>query len=124
MSKALAMAALLCLPSAAMADGWATAMTPVDPRPPLPKPVEPDAGNDNDGPFHAPAPPPVPVPPREKPAPPARPSAIDPRLTRDANGVYFGTAPDGQVYYSTNPDDVIRAIVPDSMKNLPPVARN
>lgn len=54
--KTFILALILSAPSAALADGWATAMTPLDPRPPLPKPSEPDADTNNDGPFHAPAP--------------------------------------------------------------------
>lgn len=130
----LALALLLASPVHA-AESWFTAMTPLDPRPPLPKPTEPD-GTGRDGPFRSPAPAIVKASTKAKPKPKATPKppvvkqstgcqcepcecskadapqapAIDSRLTRDAQGYYHGTAPGGQRYYSTNPDDVLRAI--------------
>ncbi len=140
---------LVLVTPAVAAESWYTAMTPLDPRPPLPKPSEPDGG-DRNGPFRAPAPAVVkasakarpkakakpkaeaavePTPPPAaktsvpgqpncqcepcecgKPAPQATTPQVDPRLTRDAAGNYFGTAPGGQVYYSPDPNAVLRAI--------------
>jgi len=143
----------LLIASPASAESWSTAMTPLDPRPPLPKPSEPDADNNNDGPFHAPAPAvvrtsakkpvakpkaaarpdckcepclcareveveprlePVAETPRPKakatPKPKAAAPEDDPRLTRNAQGYYFGTASNGSVYYSTVAADVLACL--------------
>lgn len=154
MIRTIILALLIASPAVA-GESWSTAMTPLDPRPPLPKPSEPDADTDNNGPFRSPAPAvlrtsarkpaakpradckcdpclcaaEVEVEPRlepvaETPKPRATPKAKakatskpkavapedDPRLTRNAQGYYFGTASNGSVYYSTVAADVLACL--------------
>lgn len=154
MIRTLILALLIASPAAA-GESWLTAMTPLDPRPPLPKPSEPDADTQGDGRFRSPAPavvrtsarttaatpkpgckcepclcaaeveveprleaiPETPKPkavakpkPKATPKPKAVAPEDDPRLTRNAQGYYFGTARNGSVYYSAVAADVLACL--------------